>query len=339
MASGGKWKDALLKTSLPLELLVAEQLMDAGFYPGGEFEYSRPSTGGDRTEFSVDLVAHNYVPTLDKGAWASLSFLVECKYNYPGVRWLFAPNPSTSIPDLGFVDVVQDMSMFRVPLGVMNDPAQKWIYCLKGVELHEDNVNPQSISRGLHQLRFAMVQLHAGALRNQLRAPSDAQSFIEVLCPILLTTAPLWVLRPGLTLREYQNAESLDDLAEEVSALVASQRPGPDLLSYIEVVYQELLADFPNLGNRVAEQAQIFADCGADWLTMPDLRMMKLRFRDACERVLVINHQAFPDVIRQITDCVARAGATRRQHGSLLWNSQTGESVLERVQDSDAAVP
>lgn len=53
--SNSKWKDALLKTSLPLEHLVAEKLGKQKFDIWGEFSFVRENEHGLETEFSVDL--------------------------------------------------------------------------------------------------------------------------------------------------------------------------------------------------------------------------------------------------------------------------------------------
>lgn len=76
---GNKWKDALLKTSLPLEYLVADKLSKHGFLVVGEFSYSRSNEQGIDTEFSIDLLANKFLEKRKDDAWANLSLLVECK--------------------------------------------------------------------------------------------------------------------------------------------------------------------------------------------------------------------------------------------------------------------
>lgn len=68
-----KWKDALLKTSLPLEYLVAEQLSDLRFGIHGEYHYLRPNEQGIPTEFSIDIWAVNQLFKKNLGIWASLN--------------------------------------------------------------------------------------------------------------------------------------------------------------------------------------------------------------------------------------------------------------------------
>ncbi|HEX8904068.1 MAG TPA: hypothetical protein VF771_04460, partial [Longimicrobiaceae bacterium] len=78
-----KWKAALLKTSLPLEVVVSEKLSHLHFDVWGEHAYVRANEQNVPTEFSVDISA---VGDLDnETCWGTLRLLAECKYNYPGV--------------------------------------------------------------------------------------------------------------------------------------------------------------------------------------------------------------------------------------------------------------
>src|SRR5437773_1986873 len=87
------WKDALLKSSLPLEQLVSETLESNGFTIGGEYSYVRPNEHNARTEFSIDLHTDDTVMRKSEKVEieARLNLLVECKYCSPGVKWIFSP--------------------------------------------------------------------------------------------------------------------------------------------------------------------------------------------------------------------------------------------------------
>jgi hypothetical protein len=102
----GKWKDALLRTSLPLEYLVAEKLCELGFFISGEYAYIRPTDKSPNAEFSVDIHSFKLFPS-EEDVWANVHLLVECKYSYPGIKWLFSPQPSESLVIIGFIHVAQ----------------------------------------------------------------------------------------------------------------------------------------------------------------------------------------------------------------------------------------
>jgi hypothetical protein len=325
---GGKWKAALLKTSLPLELLVAEQLKAAGVFVLGEYQYSRVNEEGLPTEFSVDIHAKSLIPPLFKGTWATLSLLIECKYNYPGVQWIFAPNPYGNLGYRSVVNVFQQFSTRRVVPKAVDKFDADLSYCIKGIELHEDNANPNSISRGLHQLRYAVVQMLTTLLRDQLSAGHDVALNVEFVCPVLITTAPLYVLKSDLPLEAYQEAGSIADLAEEVSALVVKQDPGPDLSRYADDAFAKLLAEYPWMERRLGEHAEILATSGVPAYTIQSLSDVRVQFRAACERVLVVNHVAFPDLLTQMHTLINESGKSLQQYGTVTRNSQTGEARI-----------
>ncbi len=116
MSSKGsnKWKDALLKTSLPLEYLVAEKLSRKGFSIRGEYSYTRKNEQGIETEFSVDLHAVDLFKKRSDDHWASLDLLVECKYNHPGVKWVFSPHPKGAVIVTGVITTLEDLCTRRI---------------------------------------------------------------------------------------------------------------------------------------------------------------------------------------------------------------------------------
>lgn len=56
-----KWKNALLKSSLPLEYIIANRLNKLGVYIAGEFSYLRTNENGIKTEFSTDILAFKFL--------------------------------------------------------------------------------------------------------------------------------------------------------------------------------------------------------------------------------------------------------------------------------------
>lgn len=46
-----KWKDSLLKSSLPLEHIVSEGIERQSFYVAGEYVYQKPNENNILTEF------------------------------------------------------------------------------------------------------------------------------------------------------------------------------------------------------------------------------------------------------------------------------------------------
>jgi hypothetical protein len=96
MSERGKWKDYLLKSSLPLEHVVRRELAGVGMTGLGAFSYLRPNEHGIITEFSVDVWGSLSIGN-ERSEWGTFDALVECKYNYPGVRWVFSPHDEGSL--------------------------------------------------------------------------------------------------------------------------------------------------------------------------------------------------------------------------------------------------
>ena len=102
--SEGKWKDLLLKSSLPLEHVVASKLAELDWLVRGQYSYERKNESGLSVDFSADLQAIKEYTT-DSHWIASLEVLIECKYASPGIRWIFLPYAETAELFSGVVKV------------------------------------------------------------------------------------------------------------------------------------------------------------------------------------------------------------------------------------------
>ncbi|MHB8598858.1 MAG: hypothetical protein ACYDER_18820 [Ktedonobacteraceae bacterium] len=230
-----KWKDSLLKSSLPLEQLVAEKLVGQYFWIAGEYPYIRPNEQSISTEFSIDLHAYNFINGgEDSDTSAILNFLVECKYSYPGIRWIFSPiessMPLLSPPESGYLYHLTHQGKHRLYNFTTDFPT-----CTRGIELTQKDFDPNVISRGLNQLRYGMPNLISQERESiQRRRKKQNKSNLEMsfIGLILVTTAKLYILRTGQSLENYRSAQSLDEIASPTEALIVSQELGPGLLQY-----------------------------------------------------------------------------------------------------------
>ena len=81
MSKDKTWKESLLKSSLPLETIVAEILTQLDLEIEGEFSYLRTNQEGIETEFSIDIVAQKLFDLTNRTKnLGVIDFLVECKY-------------------------------------------------------------------------------------------------------------------------------------------------------------------------------------------------------------------------------------------------------------------
>jgi hypothetical protein len=302
-----KWKDALLKTSLPLEYLVAEKLGKHGFHIDGEYSFVRRNEQNIETEFSVDLQASELLKKGKGDYWADLNFLIECKYNYPGVRWVFSPHPENSEIGIGVVNILEQLCTRRIAdKKLIYEFEEDLPYCVKGIELHETDANTQSIDRGIYQLKYAVLELASNMIYFQVDEWNDEDLHLGVICPILVTTASLHVFRDGLTLEQFQNASDLNEVAEEVDALVAYQENKPQLNADVRKLLREMHARLPAIKKRLEQLEEIEGKPEYRGV-LPVNFLFDSIFSSYPQRVLIVTYKAFEDIILKIRDSVSKS--------------------------------
>jgi hypothetical protein len=323
-----KWKDVLLKTSLPLEQLVAETLVENDFYVHGEFSYVRRTEKAIDAEFSADLYASMLLPRKAKDDyWASLNLLVECKYNYPGVRWVFTPHLSDIT--IGVITRFDDLTNKEIP----NTEAQFKLdselpYCVRGIELHESDANLQSIPHGLSQLRFAVPHLVARICSMQAFTGHTEDLHIEFLCSLLVTTASLHVLKPGLKLETFQNASDLAEVAAQIDALVVYQSAGPELSKYARGVVQDFRARDDGIAERLKTRSEVLKNLGRKYWEIIDEEWLEQQFEHAAERVLVVNFRSLERMLKRIYKPIKAFGKSVKDVAAVHFDVQAGRGIM-----------
>ena len=318
------WKDALLKTSLPLEYLVADKLSNLRFGIQGEYHYLRPNEQGIQTEFSIDIWAVNHLFKKNLGIWASLNYLIECKYCHPGVKWLFAPHTETDTERLlerttvHALDQLCTRQIFdKRPLWKL---AIQFPICFKGVELYSKDATAQNIERGRSQLRYGTPRLAIHLSETQMMTFHDEELLIQFICPILVTTADLFVLNKGLNLKDFQNINQVIDIASEVPALILTNPYSHLFTSYTETI----IADFHKKKPRAKERLEQL-DLLIKQITHEEETRIKswvsLSFdwdiRETSQGILIVNYESLEPIIKLLRKTVARAGRSLTQVGYL----------------------
>lgn len=228
-----RWKDDLLKSSLPLEHLVAEKLGRKNLLIAGEYPYIRPNGQNVETEFSADLHAYAIFRNSSESTYKSrLNFLIECKYNYPGVKWVFSPHARGRGEPLSIHTLEQRDNDVSI-----DSPRNLYLdlpICTHGICLYNSGYDPNAIAHGLDQIRYALPNLvlqEAGNVQGFRASIKLERSFT---CLILVTTADLYVLKSDQNLEDYRSAKILDDVATQVDTLIVAQERGPSLQKYCE---------------------------------------------------------------------------------------------------------
>lgn len=237
----------LLSSGVPLEHAVGKYLAGRRFSVESDFSYRRLDEGTQK-DFSVDIRALGMLPTSNENSvLATLELLVECKYRNRDKRWLFFPdvNDADLSPiGLGYtLRAVQEFSYDSLDLNATVPFDEPFRWAMKGVELGADgHVNPTDISQGLAQLQYALPRLlRDHIVGNAFSLPADAQPLF--FCPILVTTAPLFILRDDTALADIEAGAPLEDMADEVESLLVHRGFGPDFESHSARAFSQVPDD------------------------------------------------------------------------------------------------
>jgi len=319
-----KWKDALLKTSLPLEYLVADKLSNLRFGIQGEYHYLRPNEQGIQTEFSIDIWAVNVLFKKNLGMWASLNYLIECKYCHPGVKWLFAPHTKTDTERLFEISIVHALDKLctrrifdKRPLWKL---ANQFPICFKGVELYSKDATAQNIERGRSQLRYGTPHLAIHLSESQMMNFHDEDLHLEFICPILVTTADLFVLKYGLSLNDFQNVNELSKIAFKVPALILTNPYSHLFIEYTDKMITDLHSESPTIRERLEQLDGLIKkrtgqneDNPKAWASLS----FNSDIREISQRILVLSYNSIETVHKILRRAVVRSGKSLTQIGIL----------------------
>lgn len=310
------WKDGLLSSGLPLEYEVSNILFNAGFHVDGEQPYTRHSSATVE-EFSVDLHANHYVEDADdKGKFkAQLKVLSECKYRVPGKNWVFMPDLndgdfSPSWP--GVIRFFPNFATHSFDQLVLKEFAYKYPSVFKGVEL---NINgsecfDKDIRHALNQLRYVLPETILNFLYTASRIhPDDCKPFF--ILPLLVTNAPLWVLKESVDLEAFRKAEQLEDIANSVGAVDVHSPHAEDFRSHCKGVFRDvdsLVQTGLHQNFRKIEQYNF--DNGNQTSPIHDLKGLKYGVgpEPSCfTQFLVVNLASLPVVLRKAKTAVKKS--------------------------------
>lgn len=241
-ANNHKWKDFLLKSSLPLEYQVMQLLKNkygcVGYY---EYTYLRRDEHDVVNEFSYDIDV-SYIKGGD-----FFDLMIECKYRDPSTNWLFLPEQYGGIDEtesyafLNPIDQFTKNNKFRRldfdPLGPL---------CSKGIEITSNSQNPKTIHQAVSQLGYAMADKVVSAMEHQIDKLIGSSEFIFYHVPIIVTTANLFRLNEDVKIDEIKKAKDIKEVCSREICVVLKNHIGPDLERYNFTKF----AEFVNLRGR-----------------------------------------------------------------------------------------
>lgn len=220
MAKSTNWKNKLLSSGVPLEHDLSRILADKGFSVSGEYPYTRRNFGDD-VDCSTDIKACSYFPLGETEVLTGeLHLLVECKYRSDEKIWLFTPDVNKADYSPAYPNGIRSFesySTYHFDASRVRNLCIEPVVAMKGLEVNISNgdVHESSIKHGVNQLRYALPSLiHDLIDQNGSSHPDDCQPFFVL--PILVTNAPLRMLRENVSLESVRGASDIDDLSEEV---------------------------------------------------------------------------------------------------------------------------
>lgn len=221
------WKDVLLGSGLPLEYEIKRYLEDKGCIVDFEYSYLRANEANIERQFSYDIDAA-YIKDDH-----FVTFMIECKYRHPSVRWIFAPESYGGSHELDSNAFMHPMDHFipnKFPYSG-SFPRHLGPACSKGIELTPHGDNDKSINQALMQLSYAFAPKIADAIEHQVHQllVTDVM-FYHV--PVIATTADIFRLRESATIGDIKAASALEDVATPESCLVLNYSSGIELRRY-----------------------------------------------------------------------------------------------------------
>ncbi|HEY1059494.1 MAG TPA: hypothetical protein VGE55_12260 [Limnobacter sp.] len=327
----GKWKESLLKSSLPLEHAVAELLAKNDWHVWGQYSYSRKNENGLGTDFSADIHASREYNE-EGQCFGNLDVLIECKYASPGVKWVFLPYPETAQLFSGMLKVFEQGSNKRItnhkPVNSAEDGVE---YCIRGISLHDSGFDENSINRGAYQLRYAMPRIAERVFSTDASDMHDEDIGVSFACAVLVTTAPLYCLKPGVTLDDVFAANSLDDVVEPAERLILWEEASPDLEEYTRTIYQEVLEN--GLEERIREYQRAFRP-SANLKHPPNQGQGWWAMREAGSHVLVTTLKGLGDVLSTLDAAAREAMLGVEKIAEVRFDPEKGKVVISSLAKS-----
>lgn len=323
--SDGKWKDLLLKSSLPLEHVVASELSALNWIVWGQYPYSRNNESGLSVEFSADLQATKEYSSKTHGV-ATLDILLECKYASPGVKWIFLPYPETAQLFSGVVKVFDGASNKRVTDRKYLEQFESAVeYCVRGVALHDSGCDENAITRGSSQLRYAMPRLAESTFASHANDWHDEDIAVTFACAVLVTTAPLYCLKPGLVLEDIYAAKSLDELLDPKEAVVLWDSDSPDRSRYCRDVYRKIPSN--DVEKRISQYASVFSPTTK--IKYPPSKSDAQRaINQSGDHVLVTSLQNLGTILKSLEAAVAPTTKNIQKIAEVSFDHENREAII-----------
>lgn len=224
-----EWKRHFLSSGVPLEYEVAQALAAQGMAVSPDYSYLR-SDGDQKKQFSVDISARMYSEARSSIKYA-LDILIECKYRSRDKYILFFLDPNKGDFERSHLGrtiftVDQFNKEHLSPNSLFNFEAD-FPVVYKGVEVFDKGAYEKDLRHGSQQLRYAAPIQLKEAMHEALYGHED-DSFPTFLTRILVTNAPLRIIRSGIGISQIEAVKDVDEISDEVDAAILLSDSSPD---------------------------------------------------------------------------------------------------------------
>jgi hypothetical protein len=252
---GNKWKDFLLKSSLPLEFEVKNQLKELGFDNKYEYPYLKENEEQILTQFSYDI------DSCKEFGDHCFELMIECKFRDESTNWIFLPEDmNKSDRGIGYNDFLNTNDFFYK--NEYNDYFKLLHHkilgpiCSKGIEINSNGQNPKTIPQAISQLSYAIIQKMITGFERQLNFEEVTGHFIYHHIPIIVTTSNLYRLKNDVSIQEIKDSNEINAVATKESILLIEPPFSIDLKNHAIKKLSEFEAKYPKqeLNKRLNKQ-------------------------------------------------------------------------------------
>lgn len=159
-------------------------------------------------------------------------------------------------------------------------------------------------------------------LKNDLESCLDRTyyngKYIDLSCAILVTTADIRVIKKGLHLTNFMNADDLDDVTEIKDAIILNETAGPQLQEFADSIANGFLNDHPEIEKRLLEIEKVLV--GKEWEKRhaPDLDTIQRSFGYSTERVLIVNYEYLEKTLLKLENAIKKDIGEEKVYGNVL---------------------
>lgn len=234
------WKNYLLSTGLPLENEVLNFLNKKKYLTDFDTSYIRLDETGREKEFAYDIRATSLE---DTNYFTEL--FIECKYRYPGTKWLFIPeihpiydpyNPTPPVyaHPLSWIHIT---NISQKKISSYGFPRETGIpLASKGIELLPKNDNPKSLQQAYNQLGYAFAEEIIDQIDSLINDTMPSViSFFNI--PIIITTADLYLLNSNISIENINQSGELEEISTKQDILIVSYTNKKQLTEHNQKIF------------------------------------------------------------------------------------------------------